>query len=46
MVRIEELQDETVKVRQDGTALYEEDDQDWEVTDDDSDEVGTVTAGC
>lgn len=48
MVRIEEVQDETEKLRQQGFSAPQEDDQDWEATDDESDDVCTspqLTAG-
>jgi len=39
MVRIEEVQDETEKLRQQGLSTEKEDDDEWEATDSDSDEV-------
>ena len=39
MVRIEEVQDETEKLRQQGLSTEKDDDDEWEATDADSDEV-------
>lgn len=39
MVRIEEVQDESEKLRQQGFSIPAEDEKDWEITDDESDDV-------